>query len=157
VLAQVALPGRARQAFLEMSLLNLLLGNTDNHAKNHALLYRGTRPDLAPIYDVAPVLIDDQVTHQLSFDIGDARMTDEITADDLARFIRALGFPRTTPALRNRMRDLVQKVVGQIPAMSGPIRKRIGDVMALQARSLAAALDLDIDIPKRDLVIQNRP
>lgn len=157
VLAQVALPGRARQAFLEISLLNLLLGNTDNHAKNHALLYRGARPDLAPIYDVAPALIDEQVTHQLAFDIGEAQMTDEIMADDLARFIRDLGFPRITPALRNRMHALILTVIAQIPAMSGPARKRIGDVMALQARSLAAALELDIDIPERDLVIQNRP
>lgn len=91
-----------------MTLTNLALGNTDNHAKNHALLYTGARPAFAPVYDVAPVLIDDQVIHQMSFDIGQARMTDEITPADLDRFIRSLGYPRTTPALLSRLRDLVR-------------------------------------------------
>lgn len=157
LLMATAQPGRARQAFLEMTLVNLALGNTDNHAKNHALLYDGPRPTLAPIYDVLPVLIDDQVTHQLAFDVGSAKMTDAITRDDLDAFVRALGFPRMTPALLNRMRQIVTEVVARIPEMSGPVRKRIGDAMAEQARSLATALEMTIDIPERDLVVLNRP
>jgi len=150
-------PGRTRQAFLEVTLANLMLGNTDNHAKNHALLYTGPRPSLAPIYDVLPVLIDDQVTHQLAFDIGNAQMTDEITRADLDAFIRALGFPRATPALLNRLRQIVAAAVERIPEMSGPVRKRIGDAMAEQTHALAEALELSIDIPERDLVFLNRP
>ena len=150
-------PGRARQAFLEVTLANLALGNTDNHAKNHALLYAGPRPSLAPVYDALPVLIDDQVTHQLAFDIGRAKMTDEITRVDIDAFVRALGFPRATPALLTRLRELVTAAVAHIPEMSGPARKRIGDAMAVQTRALAAALELAIDIPERDLVVLNRP
>jgi serine/threonine-protein kinase HipA len=157
LLLATAQPGRARQAFLEMTLVNLALGNTDNHAKNHALLHDGPRPSLAPIYDVLPVLIDDQVTHQLAFDIGRARMTDEITPADLGAFVRAIGFPRVTPALLDRLRQIVTGVVARIPEMSGPVRKRIGDAMAEQARALAAALEMTIDIPERDLVVLNRP
>lgn len=151
------LPGRARQAFLEVTLLNLALGNTDNHAKNHALIYTGPRPSFAPVYDTLPVLIDDQVTHQLAFDIGHAQMTDDLTPADINAFIRALGYPRTTPALLKRMRQIVTDVVERIPQMSGPARKRIGDVMAVQTRALANALELRIEIPQRDLVILNRP
>lgn len=150
-------PGRSRQAFLETTLANLVLGNTDNHAKNHALLYAGPRPSLAPIYDVLPVVIDDQVTHQLAFDIGRATMTDAITRADLDAFILALGFPRVTPALLTRLRELVTAAVAHIPEMSGPTRKRIGDAMAVQTRALASALELRIEIPERDLVVLNRP
>lgn len=157
ILAATDNPGRARQAFLEVTLTNLALGNTDNHAKNHALLYTGARPAFAPVYDVAPVLIDDQVIHQMSFDIGQARMTDEVTPADLDTFIRALGYPRTTPTLLSRLRDLVRAVVARIPEMSGPAHKRIGDAMADQTRSLAVALSMRIDIPERDLIILNRP
>lgn len=157
LLMATAQPGRARQAFLEVTLVNLVLGNTDNHAKNHALIHDGPRPTLAPIYDVLPVLIDDQVTHQLAFDIGRARMTDGITPSDMDVFIRALGFPRATPALLTRLRQIVTEAVARIPDMSGPARKRIGDAMAFQTRALATALQMTIDIPERDLVVLNRP
>ena len=88
--------------------------------KNHALLCAGPRPSLAPIYDALPVLIDDQVTHELAFDIGCAKLTDEITRAGLDAFIRALGFPRVTPALLNRLKELVTAAVVHIPEMSGP-------------------------------------
>ncbi|OJH45378.1 HipA domain-containing protein [Paracoccus sp. SM22M-07] len=157
VLAQTAQPGRARLAFLEITLINLLLGNTDNHAKNHALLHVGSRPNLAPVYDVAPILLDDQVVHQMSFDIGQARMTDEITAEDLSAFITAIGFPRATPALLKRLREIVADIVARIPDMSGPRRKRVGDAIAEQAGSLAEAVGMQIDIPERDAMVLNRP
>lgn len=157
LLAQIENPGRARQAFLEVTLVNLLLGNTDNHAKNHALLYMGPRPQLAPVYDVAPVLIDAQVLHQLSFDIGRAQMTDDITGDDIASFVKDLGFPRLTPALSRRMREILTQVASHIPEMGGPTRKRIGDAIAEQARWLAPALGVEITIPERDALVINRP
>lgn len=157
LLMATAQPGPSRQAFLEVTLVNLVLGNTDNHAKNHALLHDGPRPSFAPVYDALPVLIDDQVTHQLAFDIGRARMTDEITPSDLDTFIRALGFPRTTPRLLNQLHQIVTAAVARIPEMSGPARKRIGDAMAEQTCALAAALEMSIDIPGRDLVVLNRP
>jgi len=153
-------PGRARMAFLEGTAVNLLLGNTDNHAKNHSLLYAGGRPErpqLAPFYDIVPTLIDDQVTHQLSFDIGSARMTDDIAFEDLASFAADLGLRGFTAPMRHRLADLVTAVVGQIGGMSGPARKRLGDAMAAQAGCFARALQLEIDVPERDLVVVNRP
>jgi serine/threonine-protein kinase HipA len=157
VLDQTAAPGRSRQAFLEITLANLLLGNTDNHAKNHALLYRGPRPDLAPVYDVAPVLVDDQVLHQLSFDIGAAIMTDEVTSMGMNAFILAMGFPRITRALMERLRSIVRDIVGKIPDMNGPARKRIGDAISEQAKWIAPAVGEEMVIPERDLIVVNRP
>lgn len=157
VLEGTMAPGRSRQAFIEVTIANLLLGNTDNHAKNHALLYTGQRPDFAPVYDVAPVLVDDQVLHQLSFNIGSANMTDEITGPDIVEFILALGFPRVTSPLLQRLRALVVSAVNRIGDMQGPVRKRIGDAIAEQARWLSAALEADIEILDRDAVIINRP
>jgi DNA-binding XRE family transcriptional regulator len=44
--------------YLRRELLNLLLGNSDNHGRNLALL-RGERPlRWAPIYDLAPMVMD---------------------------------------------------------------------------------------------------
>ncbi len=42
-------PSRPIPRLLRMTLFNLLIGNNDNHAKNHALLHRpGEAPELAP-------------------------------------------------------------------------------------------------------------
>lgn len=150
-------PGQTRQAFLEGTLVNLLLGNTDNHAKNHSLLYRGARPQLAPFYDIVPVLLDDQVTHQMSFKIGAAEMTDDITAEDVARFLQDLGYRRMTPKLKSRLCEIVSALVARVPEMRGPGLKRLGDAIAEQARWLGPAIGCEVDIPDRDLVIINRP
>ncbi|MDP4992892.1 MAG: HipA domain-containing protein, partial [Marivita lacus] len=148
---------QTRQAFLEGALVNLLLGNTDNHAKNHGLLYHGARPQLAPFYDIVPVLLDDQVTHQMSFKIGAAEMTDDITTEDIARFLQDLGYRRMTPKLKSRLCEIVSALVARVPEMRGPGMKRLGDAIAEQARWLAPAIGCDDDIPERDLVIINRP
>ncbi len=115
------------------------------------------RPSFAPAYDTLPVLIDNQVTQQLAFDIDGAQMTDGITPADLDAFIRTLGDPRTTPALLKRMRQIVTDVVECLPQMSGPTRWRIGDAMAVQTRALATVLELSVETPARDLVMLNRP
>ena len=150
-------PGLSRAAFLDISLVNLMLGNTDNHAKNHALLYFGPRPRLAPAYDIFPTLIDDQVTHHLAFDIGAAKMTDEITAAALEQLIRDLGFPRMTPNLRRHIISIVANVVGHIDTLHGPARKQIGDAMAEQTKYMVRALNLGLRVPERDALIINRP
>lgn len=157
VLDGTRVPGRSRQAFIEVTIANLLLGNTDNHAKNHALLYTGQWPEFAPVYDVAPILIDDQVLHQMSFNIGGAAMTDEITRSDIEAFALALGFPRMTSPLLQRLKNIVSAAASMIGNMQGPVRKRIGDAIAEQAKWLSAALDYNVDIPERDAVIINRP
>lgn len=157
LLQQLDNPAGARQALLEATLLNLLFGNTDNHAKNHALLYPGGRPVLAPFYDIVPITLDDTVTHQLAFDIGAAQMTDDLSAADLEALVQDLGYRRMTPPLKKRLHTLTKAVVAQIDAMSGPARKRLGDVMAQQAASVAEALALDIAIPERDMVVTVRP
>lgn len=157
ILAQTAIPGRSRQAFLEVTFANLLLGNTDNHAKNHALLYNGPKPDFAPVYDVAPILIDDDVLHQLSFDIGRAKMTDDITSADIKAFLHAIGFPRITSPLLQRLRDMASDVANKVPQLQGPVQKRIGDAIAEQAKWLGLAVGAEVEIPDRDAVIINRP
>lgn len=157
ILKNTRWPGIDRRAFLELTIANLALGNTDNHAKNHALLHDKDGARLAPVYDVISTLTDRNVTHELAFNIGSAKVTDEITAGDIKAFIGEIGFPRATPGLLNNLRNIVRAAVSVIPDMSGPQKKGIGDGIAEQVRSLSAALDMDLDIPERDAVVINRP
>ena len=100
--------------------MNLLLGNTDNHGKNHALLYTGgPRPVLAPVYDVMPVLADDQVLHQLAFHIGAALMTDELREADFEKLATDLGMRRFTVGHRRQIAELTHRLVARIPEIAG--------------------------------------
>ena len=65
--------------------------------------------------------------------------------------------PLTSPAFLTRLSQILTEVAAHIHKMSGPARKRIGDAMAIQTRVLAAALEISIEIPERDLVVLNRP
>lgn len=60
-------PLRSRLEFLKAAIFNLCIGNTDNHAKNHALLYGpGGKPSLAPLYDLLPIRLNKTYTHDLA-------------------------------------------------------------------------------------------
>lgn len=108
LLDQTSLPGRARIAFFEITIGNILLGNSDNHAKNHALLYTSRRPILAPAYDIDPVLLDN-VTHEMSFHIGAARMADDVTSADLNHFLQAIGARSFGQPQKKRCSEMVGK------------------------------------------------
>ena len=149
-------PAKARQAFLEITLVNLLLGNSDNHAKNHALLHIGSKPELAPAYDIDPILLDD-VTHEMSFRIGDARVADEITEDDLDRFVKALGARSYGKPLQRRTVSLVKTLLEAADELPRPAGKGLCDVIRQQAYHLSNNLKLGLDVPDFDAVPVNRP
>ena len=79
-----------------MTFFNLLIGNNDNHAKNHDLLYRpGHSPQLSPFYDIVLVQTVSGFTDELAFNIGAAKVPEAITADDLEHFALAIGLTPT--------------------------------------------------------------
>ncbi|HFQ80286.1 MAG TPA: HipA domain-containing protein [Desulfobacterales bacterium] len=48
-------PGDAQQLFRRM-VFNILIGNTDDHARNHAFFWNGKHYQLTPAYDICPLL-----------------------------------------------------------------------------------------------------
>jgi serine/threonine-protein kinase HipA len=93
--------GAALREFVHRDVLDVALGNTDNHARNTAVLKdeRG-KVALAPLYDFAPMLLDSEGIVRVS------RWGDEVT-----------GFPRWTAALdvlgegaREWMKALIPRV-----------------------------------------------
>ncbi len=155
LLRLAAAPGQARQAFFEITLVNMILGNSDNHAKNHALLYRGSKPAPAPIYDVDPVLLDD-VNHEMSFRIGQARMADDVTRDDLAEFCRSLGYRSLSAPLLKRVAALVKALADATEHLPRPSGKRLADVILQQSHHMSENLDLELGPFEFDAVPINR-
>ena len=56
---EAAIPGLLDE-YLLRDLLNQVMGNADNHGRNAAILRDGEAVRLAPIYDLAPMVMDDQ-------------------------------------------------------------------------------------------------
>jgi serine/threonine-protein kinase HipA len=72
-LHQLAAPGTGSlgPALLERIILNILIGNTDDHARNHAVFWDGHHAELTPAYDVCPQLRTGWEANQ-AMDIGRA-------------------------------------------------------------------------------------
>ena len=154
----LGVPALDRNAFRAMTLLNLVLGNTDNHAKNHALLYNGSTPRLAPLYDVVPVLIDPNVTHDFAFSLGRATTLAMLTLSDMHMFDEAIGIPgRGSRAFERRSREFAQgifsAVAAEIDGLQGPRLKILGDMIAHQLTALNEIYRFDLAIPQRDAFV----
>lgn len=46
--------------YVRRDLLNRILGNTDNHGRNTSIMRVGGKFRLAPIYDLAPMILDEE-------------------------------------------------------------------------------------------------
>ena len=75
---------------------NVVLGNLDAHAKNHAFLYQTPCvPALAPMYDVVPVDQVEPSAHLLSMRINGKVEAADITRADLVAEAASWGLPES--------------------------------------------------------------
>jgi len=161
VLDETQVPLIARQHFMALSIFNLVVGNTDNHAKNHAILYPalGHKPILAPAYDIIPVVLDRSVTHDFSFNIGQAERMADLTAPDIAACISAIGLPRTMRTEKSRARyfnelgALLQDVEDSLDMMEGPSLKACRDMISQNIAAVAEILDVPVKQQSRDTFV----
>lgn len=92
ILDRTSNPDLARNSFIASTFFNLLVGNSDAHAKNHAVIYNNGRiPQLAPRYDIVPTRLDPQVTEDFPFRIGTADNISSLQQSDLNSFLSTLG------------------------------------------------------------------
>lgn len=152
VIARCAAPARALDTFLQATFFNLAIGNTDNHAKNHALLYdAGAAPSLAPLYDLLPIKLNNRYTHQLAFHIGKARSADALTIADFAILFRQLGFTE-----RAASRFVEDKVGGLLRRLDEAADEHLGglkdfaDLIGMESRRLVEILELPVRLKERD-------
>ena len=160
LLDATAAPAAARAGFRDLTLFNLTVGNTDNHAKNHALIYdvAGAAPRLAPLYDVVPVLLDQGVNHDFGFRIGAAVETGALSRTDYDAFLAAIGFRtgRSKTAERRQSQiaaELIEAVAGEAAGLHGPRMKLLADMIVDQTGKLAEALGVTVALPERDAFV----
>ncbi|WP_067736035.1 type II toxin-antitoxin system HipA family toxin [Novosphingobium naphthalenivorans] len=152
ILAETDRPAMARQRFLEITLFDLLVGNNDNHAKNHALFHLpGRAPVLAPFYDLVPVQVVAGYTDELAFRIGEAHVPEDIRREDLLHFCEAIGIPRS--GARTLLERAARQMIEAIEEHSArfPQEMRALDNLAGEREAhLNAILELGLELRERD-------
>ncbi len=98
-------------ALLDQIIFNILVANTDAHAKNYSLIVPvGGTPRLAPLYDVSSVLSWPHVVQSYAQSIAGKRRTpDMIAGQHWEAMAREIGYRPTD--VRNRVQELIDKLV----------------------------------------------
>jgi serine/threonine-protein kinase HipA len=148
LLRETANPDTAQFFMLKLTLFDLLIGNVDGHAKNHALLYSGgLRPDIAPRYDVLPTRLDDNLTDKLSYEIGSAKTLEAIDAHQLSIFMSDIGITRKAAQsriLNAALDSIVPTLAGNLRSLYHADQKNFADLIAANMRALLPKLDFPV-------------
>ncbi len=151
------LRGRAdsdsHRRFVEAVALNYLLGASDGHAKNYAVLLSGSQVRLAPLYDLASSLPydpidDDSDLRKTAMAIGGARRYGQVSRRHWERFARRTGtdlepFLSRVGELAAQLPDAVAAALSTLPpsAERDQLRVRFLDRLADHLAQTIKVLD----------------
>jgi serine/threonine-protein kinase HipA len=148
LLNETANPADARFFMLKLTLYDLLIGNVDGHAKNHALLYLGrARPDLAPRYDVLPTRLDESLTEEFAYDIGAAKKLQDVDMKQLSVFLTQMGItgkPTQKRLVDNVLNEIVPVLAKNLGVLGSMSQKSFADLIAANMRTLLPKLDYPV-------------
>lgn len=104
-----------RLRLLDAVIFNVLICNSDSHAKNYSVLIgaAGTAK-LAPLYDLMCAAAYKQVDQSLPQQIATKRNANELHGDDWRRFAEAVGL--SPASVIKRVREMTDQVVSQLDA-----------------------------------------
>jgi len=88
-------PARTQLDLLHWVVFCLLIGNSDNHAKNISFFVSDEGISLTPFYDLVSVDLYPQFSRELAFQIGATFVPDEINAYHLAEMASELGLKKS--------------------------------------------------------------
>lgn len=148
VLDITAEPAKEREQFIQATIFDLLTGNVDAHAKNHALMHLGGgRVCTAPRYDLLPTRLDPYLTDELPFKIGTATALQAITTEDFSIFLETLGI--ATPAARKRIavnhaQAIAIGLVNAFDELTQKHMKQFADLIAANLRQLLPVLGVAV-------------
>ena len=89
-------------------IFNALIGNHDAHAKNFSLLYSGTTPVLAPLYDTLSTAVYPTLTSKMAMKIGGRYTFSEVQARHWQQLAEGVGLARAQA--RRRILELAKSL-----------------------------------------------
>ena len=133
---------------LDMVVVNVLVCNTDAHAKNYSIMIRGNGVSLAPLYDVMCGEVWENVTKNLAQKIGGKSRGDYINGRDWQLFAHECGL--NPKQVIDRVGALAKSVISEaegaqsevaaMPAGGHAILDQVREAVERRARTLLAQL-----------------
>lgn len=128
--------------FIHATMVNFLVGNSDAHGKNFALLHQpGVGVQLAPQYDIVSTAVYPDVTSRMAMAIGGVDDPRQVDVEAWSRLGRECGFGGgIVPLLRRRAAWLLRAVehVGEDARRDGWHRPVIDAIVDLCRERVAA-------------------
>ncbi|MEQ1489121.1 MAG: HipA domain-containing protein [Terricaulis sp.] len=158
VLERTLDPDGEKERFAAATIFDMMIGNCDGHAKNHAVIHHPNGAIVtSPRYDIMPTRLDDSVTEAFAFTIGQAKELKDLSPQDLPLFLAALGLKpdaqqrvltETTPAMGLAL-------VALFADLDRRRLKRFADLIAGNVEIIFEALNLPVPaaIADRDLFV----
>lgn len=139
-------PGVAKLQFLRWSIFQVLIGNTDAHAKNLSFFCADGGLEVAPAYDLVCALVYavDNIQDSLAMAVGDNFDPTTIGAYDWAQLAHESNLP--TRLVSGELRRLAQAALNALPGLvqrlenEGAERTTLSRVQEVIARQAAQAL-----------------
>ena len=104
---------------LDMVVVNVLVCNTDAHAKNYSIMIRGNGASLAPLYDVMCGEVWENVTKNLAQKIAGKSRGDYLTGRDWQLFARECGL--NPKQVIDRVGALAKSVISEAGAAQSEV------------------------------------
>ncbi len=154
VLSETSEPAISRARFISATVFDIITGNADAHAKNHALIYdRSKRPRLAPRYDLIPTTLNPSYTDEMAFKIGAAERSNVMTALDLDEFLKVLGVSTAGGRKRiasERFSAAAHQLAPLLEEIAGHGMKLFADLIAANMRQFLPVLGLPVPEPAQN-------
>lgn len=118
-LARYVSPGE-RLKLLDAVIFNILICNSDSHAKNYSVLIgaAGTAK-LAPLYDLMCAAVYKQVDQSLPQQLATKRNANELHGNDWRQFAEAVGL--SPVSVIRRVREMTDQVMSQLDGRHQPL------------------------------------
>jgi serine/threonine-protein kinase HipA len=116
-------------------VFNWLIGNCDAHAKNFSLLYDGSMPALAPLYDLVSTTIYPELTHRLAMSVDGARHIEDVAAEAWIALAREIDYSQRfvvaeTSKLIGRVSEETMRLTRSSPHRNATARRVVDGIIA---------------------------
>ena len=134
-----------RAHFLQRIYFDYLIGNCDNHLKNHSLLWDENLDQrvVAPIYDVTCTTVYEHLDREMGVSLCESRKIDDVSTADLLAAAHELGLAEQIargsldelkseilPALEQAEKDLEPLGLPQVEQVYAKVRKDVSERLA---------------------------
>jgi serine/threonine-protein kinase HipA len=106
---------------LDAVIFNLIAGNADAHGKNFSILYDGSGPRLAPLYDLLSTVTYPELSPKLAMKIGKRATLAEMNAKGWATFATDVGLG--LPLIRRRIVEISESVTTRAHDVVGALMR----------------------------------